>query len=185
MSSHASHSSPVAQRYSSALFELAYDKKVIDKVSASLQSLQATINGNKDLQSVLTSPALSVEAVSNVMAAVLKGIKADPLTKNAVLLMVQKRRAAAIIDLAPAFQALVAKSKGELTAYVTAATPLTPAQELDIGTMLAAKFKSVVRPVVSIDSSLIGGLTVQVGSQLIDASLKTKLSSLQLSLKGA
>lgn len=185
MSAQASHSSPVAQRYASALFELAQDKKAIDKVATSLQSLQATIAGSKDLQSALNSPVLSVAAVSNVMTAVLKGIKADPITKNAILLMVQKRRAAAIIDLAPAYMALVAKSKGEVTAYITAATPLTAAQEKELGTMLASKLKLVVRPVISIDPSLIGGLTVQVGSQLIDSSIKTKLSSLQLSLKGA
>ncbi len=185
MSSRAHFNSAVANRYALALFELAQDKKAVDKVSNSLASLSKAIADSAELQAVLASPVVSVANISNALAAILKGIAADPLTKNLVMLMAQKRRSAYIAATAHAYAEMVATSKGEVTANITVAAPLTPEQEQELGTMLAKRLKKIVRPHITVDASLIGGLIVQVGSQMIDASIKTKLSSLQLSLKGA
>ncbi len=175
----------VAQRYASALFDVAVDKKSVDKVATSLQDLQAALSASVELRAVIASPVISVAELTKVMEAVLKGIKADKLVVNTVMLMVQKRRAAEISGLSAEYAARVAKSKGEVNAYISSAAPLSPSQEQELGKILAAKLNCVVRPIITIDPSLIGGLTVQVGSQMIDSSIKTKLQTLQLSLKGA
>ncbi len=82
-----------------------------------------------------------------------------------------------------AFKAKAAAARGEVSADVTSATPLTAAQVVSLSATLKAKIGKSVTLDQHVDPSLIGGLVVKVGSQMVDGSLKTKLNSIRLAMK--
>ena len=82
-----------------------------------------------------------------------------------------------------AFQALAAAGRGEVTADVTSAAPLTSAQLKALADTLKTKIGKTVTLTEHVDPSLIGGLQVKVGSQMIDSSLKTKLTAMKIAMK--
>jgi len=79
---------------------------------------------------------------------------------------------------------LLADRRGEMTAEVTAARALTSDQQAAVAEAIRKAVGSKVSINVKVDPSLLGGLVVQVGSRMIDSSLKTKLQKLQLAMKG-
>jgi F-type H+-transporting ATPase subunit delta len=84
-----------------------------------------------------------------------------------------------------AFLALLAERRGEVTAHVTAAQELTPAQRTLVEDQLRRAVGTKVSVEIKIDPSLLGGLVVKVGSRMVDASLKSKLHRLEAAMKGA
>ena len=104
--------------------------------------------------------------------------------RTVCVLLCSNRRLAALADSIAAFQALVADDKGEVVAEVTSAEKLSPAQLKDLAAALKTRVGKDVQLLSKIDSSILGGLTVKIGSTLIDNSLKTKLQNLKVSMKG-
>ena len=82
-----------------------------------------------------------------------------------------------------AFRVLAAKQRGEVSAEVTSAAPLTQSQVANLAETLKAKIGKTVTLQEHVDPSLIGGLIVKVGSQMIDSSLKTKLTAMKIAMK--
>jgi F-type H+-transporting ATPase subunit delta len=81
------------------------------------------------------------------------------------------------------FRELAAAARGETTAEVTSAAPLTSEQVAALGETLKAKLGKTVTLNQFVDPSLIGGLQVKVGSQMIDSSIKTKLAAMKVAMK--
>ena len=100
-------------------------------------------------------------------------------------LLAQKRRLFALQGIVAAFDTLVAARKGEASAAVTSAKPLSPAQRAALQASLKSSIKREIRMTESVDPSLLGGLVVKVGSRQIDSSLKSKLARLERAMKGA
>lgn len=172
----------IARRYASALFEIARDKGALDQVLADLRALAAAARDSSDFAAVLSSPALTRDAQSAAVRAVAEAAKASPLTLNFLGVLALNRRLAALPAAAAAFEAAVAAHKGEITAEVTAAEPLTPAQIEAVSAGLKQALGKTVRVRALHDAALMGGLVVRVGSKLIDASVRAKLDRLSRAL---
>lgn len=176
--------SSVAGRYASALFDLAQDEKAVPATAMALEGLGKALADSSDLTRLFTSPVFkSEDQMAAIDALAAKG-GLTGLALNFVKLMCSNRRLAAMPAAIVAFGALVAESKGEVVAEVTASEKLSPVQLKDLAAALKTRVGKDVQLVTKIDPSLLGGLTVKIGSTLIDNSLKTKLQNLKVSMKG-
>ncbi|MDE2383964.1 MAG: F0F1 ATP synthase subunit delta [Alphaproteobacteria bacterium] len=177
--------SGVAGRYASALFDLATEEKAVPAVAKALDGLSKAISDSSDLKRLLSSPVFKTEDQMSAIDALASKGGLSGLALNFVRLMCDNRRLAALPDAIAAFQALVAEAKGEAVAEVTSAEKLSATQLKDLTAALKARVGKDVQLVTKIDSSILGGLTVKIGSTLIDNSLKTKLSNLKTAMKGS
>jgi F-type H+-transporting ATPase subunit delta len=175
--------SGMAGRYASALFDLATEQKAIDAVGADLARFDALIAESPDLLRLVRSPVFSSEEQEKAVAAVLARAGIGGIAENFIRLVAKNRRLFAIRDMARAYKALVAKARGETTAEVTVAQPLAGEHLEALKAALRASTGKDVALAVSVDPSLIGGLTVKIGSRMIDASLRTKLQSIKVAMK--
>ncbi len=177
--------SGVSGRYATALFELARDQKSVDSVKADLDKFSALLADSPDLLRLVRSPVFTADAQSKALDAVLAKAGIGGIAANFLKVLTKNRRLFAVADVIKAFRVLVAQFKGEATAEVTVAEPLSDAN-LDA---LKAALKSVsgkdVDLNVKIDPSIIGGLVVKLGSRMIDSSLRTKLNSIKHAMKEA
>jgi len=174
----------LAARYAAALFDLAEEARALDAVADDLRQLRAMIASSPDLLRLLRSPVLSRSEQSRALAAVLSQAGAGDLTKRFVGLVAENRRLFALSDMIEAFLAELARRRGEVTASVTSATPLSEEQQAHLAEALRRVLGAKVSVELKTDRSLIGGLLVKVGSRLVDSSLKSKLQRLQLVMKG-
>jgi F-type H+-transporting ATPase subunit delta len=179
----------VPGRYASALFDLARDQKQIPQVEADLGRFQALLDGSADLQRLVSSPVFSGDEQVKALSAVLAKAGIAGTAGNFLKLLARNRRLFAVADVIRAYRAIGARERGEVVAEVASAHALTDAQAAELKTTLKsfvakqALGKDVVIQ-ANVDPSLLGGLVVKVGSRMIDSSLKTKLSTLKVAMKG-
>ena len=176
--------SGVPGRYASALFELAAESKATEEVGRELQRLGLAIDQSEDLQRLVRSPVYS----SRDQIAALDGVAAEigltGTAHNFLRLVASNRRLGALPDIIKAYATLLATSKGEIAGEVTSAEPLSPAQLSDLKAALKSSLGRDVLLSTRVDSSILGGLIVKVGSRMMDNSLKTKLQTLKIAMKG-
>ena len=184
MASEGTGVSGLADRYAAALFDLADERKALDQVADNLRQLRAMLLDSADLRRLVRSPILSRAEQAKAIAAVAERAGFDPLTRNFLGLVAQNRRLFAVPGMIDAFLARLAARRGEVTAEVTSALALTPAQLGAVNEQLRKAMGSKIAVEVRVDPSLLGGLVVKVGSRMVDASLRSKLHRLQLAMKG-
>ena len=183
MTDNVSHVSGAATRYASALFDLANDEKAIEGTEADISRLETLLDESADLMRLVKSPVFGSEDQVRAMDAVLKKAKIGGLVANFVRLAATNRRLFALPDMLRTFHALAAADRGEATADVVSAAPLSDANLGALKKALAASTGKDVKINPTVDPSLIGGLIVKVGSRMIDTSLRTKLNHLNHSMK--
>jgi F-type H+-transporting ATPase subunit delta len=174
----------LAGRYANAVFELARDHKAVDAVSTDLAGLRRAVETSPDLARLVRSPMFSAEDHAKALKAILEKMGAHPLTVKFVLLLAQKRRLFVLNQIITAYESLVAKSRGETEAEVTAARHLNDDEIAELKSVLKSKLGKEPRLHARIDPTLLGGLIVKVGSRMIDSSLRTKLEGLAAAMKG-
>ena len=174
----------LAGRYASALYDLAEGDKLLDRVSEDLRQLAAMIHGSDDLTRLIRSPAIDRADQSRAMAAVLEAAGMCDLTRRFVGVVAANRRLFQLIGIIGSYHALLAARRGETSAEVISARELTKTQVKAIGTALRKVMGTRVSVDARVDSGLLGGLIVKVGSRMIDSSLSTKLQRLRLAMKG-
>jgi F-type H+-transporting ATPase subunit delta len=177
--------SGVAGRYASALFELADTAKSLDQVAQDLTTFRKLVGESADLARLIASPVIGRDLQGKALLAVLDAVGISGLTRNFVGAVAANGRSRDLPAMASAFLAELASRRGETTATVTSAVPLSQTQ-LD---QLSAALKGVLGGAkVSIDArvepDILGGLVVKVGSRLFDSSIRSKLQRLQLAMKG-
>jgi len=177
-------SASIAGRYATALFGLAQDKNSVAKVEQSLSQVKTAIGESDSLKALINDPAISRSNAKNAIASVAKVMKLDALTANTLGVLADNRRLDQTSAVIAAFETLAAQDRGELTADVTSARALTAAQKKALAAKLKARMGSDVAINSHVDPSILGGLKVKVGSQLIDSSIKTRLNSLATAMKG-
>ncbi len=176
--------SDVAGRYASALYDLADDKGAIDTVAGDLTSLQKMFDDSDDFRRLVKSPILSRGDQSKGIAAVAEKAQLSPLTQQFLGLAATNRRLSALPGVIAGFRAILAERRGEATAHVTSATPLSDAQKTSLIDALKKAVGRNVDIAAKVDPSILGGLIVKVGSRMVDSSLKSKLQRLKLAMKG-
>ena len=177
--------SGVSGRYATALFELARDEKSIDAVKADLDRFEAMLNESADLKRLVRSPVFAADAQIKALSAVLDKAGISGISANFLRVLTTNRRLFAVTDVIRAFGALVARFKGEASAEVTVAEPLSEKNLDSLKTALKAISGKDVTLNVKVDPSIIGGLVVKLGSRMVDSSLRTKLNSIKHAMKEA
>lgn len=184
MAAQTSEHGGLATRYSAALFELADEKHALDAVAADLTALSRMIADSDDLQTLISSPLLKRADQARAIAAIMDAAQLGELTRRFVGLVAHNRRLFALPGIIKSFHKMLADKRGEMTAEVTAAHPLTDAQKAAVSDAIKRVVGGKVSIDMKIDPSLLGGLVVRVGSRMIDSSVRTKLQKLQLAMKG-
>ncbi len=177
--------SQLAERYAKALFELADEKQELDAVAGDLQTVRQLIEASSDLRTVIRSPLISRDVQGRAVIEVLAQAGVGQTVRNFVGVVAQHRRLFALPDMIRAFLAELARRRGEETARVISARPLADEQEKAVIESLRKAMGAKVAVDFSVDPALIGGLVVQVGSRMIDSSVRTRLQKLQQAMKGA
>lgn len=171
-------------RYALALLDLADEKKQLDQVADDLRHLKALLEESADLRRLVRSPLFSREQQAAAISAVVERVGVTELTRRFVLVVVQNRRLFALSSMINGYLAELARRRGEIQAEVTSARALSASQLQALEETLRGILGGKVDVDVTVDPSLIGGLIVKVGSQMIDNSLRSKLQRLQLAMKG-
>jgi F-type H+-transporting ATPase subunit delta len=178
--------SGMAGRYATALFELALDNKAIDSIKKDLDQFDTLIANSADLNRLVRSPVFDADEQLKALSAILAKAGIAGLAANFLRVITTNRRLFAVRDMIRGYRMLVARHKGEVIAHVTVAEKLNDSN-IDA---LKNALKSVtggkdIDLDVKINPAIIGGLIVQVGSRMVDSSLRTKLNSIKLAMKEA
>jgi F-type H+-transporting ATPase subunit delta len=166
-----------AKRYAQAAFELAGSdlagwQRAIEEI--------AEFMGDESVRTVLENSRVPQDAKMRLVAAALADLPALPL--NLARLLVRKSRTALAPEIAVQFQTMVAGEQGVRKAHATTAVPLTSAEQQALSQRLEASTGHPVELETDVDPELLGGVVVQIGDRLIDASVRGRLDSLRKSL---
>jgi F-type H+-transporting ATPase subunit delta len=178
-------------RYASALFDLAKETDSIEEIEKQLTRFEELLDGSPDLQRLVRSPVFSSEEQLKAITAVLDKAGIAVLDKagvaglagNFIKLAAANRRLFAIRDMIAGFKAAAARARGEISAAVTVAEPLADKHLDALRQALREVTGKDVRLAVKVDPSILGGLVVQLGSRMVDTSLKTKLNGIRHAMK--
>ena len=174
----------LAGRYATALFGLARDEQHIDAMSSSLDSLEAALAGSPDFAGLVGSPLVSRGDAAKAIAALTPTLGLDPITARFLGVLANNGRLGELRNIIRLTRQLALGHRGETTAEVTSAHPLGDQQLAELKAKLRARVGRDVTIKASVDPALLGGLVVRLGSQMIDASIKTKLNTLATAMKG-
>ncbi len=179
MSNNKGFSDTSANRYSLALYELASETDVISKVEANSNGLLKLILNNNEFKNLIKDPTQNQDILNNVINKISKNFNLEILFKNFLNFLVLKRRFFYVEQILKTFIEICSDKRGELKAKITSAKELSPEEINKIKEELSMNFKSKIRLDYTHDKSLIGGLVVQVGSTMIDTSIKNKLQQIE------
>jgi F-type H+-transporting ATPase subunit delta len=171
-------------RYATALFDLARESKAIDVVEASLSTVRQALTESADFKALTTSPLLGRIDAAKGVAAVAKELQLDGTTTAFLGVLAHNRRLNQLPAIIRAFRGLASRHRGETTAEVTSAHPLSDAQVVELKQQLRQRVGRDVAVELAVDKNLLGGLVVRIGSQMIDSSIRTRLNTLAHAMKG-
>ncbi|HET9355241.1 MAG TPA: F0F1 ATP synthase subunit delta [Sphingomicrobium sp.] len=174
----------LAGRYATALFGLARDEKQIDAVGTSLGTLERALAESADLRALVASPMVTRAEAAKAIAAVAPTLALDPITTRFLGVLADNGRLGELKSIIAIVRRLAGEHRGESVAKVASAHPLDDSQVEALKARLKAKLGREVTIDSSVDPSLLGGIVVRLGSQMIDASIKTKLNTLAQVMKG-
>lgn len=175
----------LAERYATALFDIADERRSLDEVAGDLRQLRAILAESPDLSRLIRSPVLSRGAQGRAVAAVVERAELSRLVRDFLAVVARNRRLFAVPAMVEAYLARLAARRGEIVAEVTTAQALSEAQLATLNEELRRSAGRRVTVDVRVDAGLLGGLVVKLGSRLVDASINGRLQRLQAAMKGA
>ncbi|MEW9857004.1 F0F1 ATP synthase subunit delta [Novosphingobium sp. M1R2S20] len=171
-------------RYASALFDLASENGTVTAVEGDLDRIGQAIRESEDFGALIRNPQVSRDAAGQAMNAIAPILGLSDLTKNFLGVLAANRRLSSLPEIIRAFHAIAAAQRGEATAEVSSAHPLSDGQIEQLRQKLEAREGRNVKIRTSVDPELLGGLVVTIGSKRIDSSIRTRLNSLAQAMKG-
>ena len=168
-----------AERYSLALFELSEENSLLNQIEDQASSMLNLINQSNDFSNLIKDPTINQEDLSKVISEIVQNNKFDTLFKNFLNFLIQKRRFFFIERILKSFIETCSRKRGELKAELRSAKNLSNDEITKITELLTKNFNSKIRLNYKYDESLIGGLVIQVGSTMIDNSIKNKLQQIE------
>ncbi len=168
-----------AERYSLALYELANESNLLEQVEDQCLSILDLISSSKDFSNLIKDPTSSQEDLLKVINNISENNKFENLLKNFLSLLITKRRFFYVEQILKSFIETCSKKRGELKAELKSAKELSSEEITKITDELTQNFSSKIKLNYKHDKSLIGGLVVQVGSTMVDTSIKNKLQQIE------
>ena len=179
MSNNKGFSDTSANRYSLALYELASETNLLKNIEKNSSELLNLISVNDEFNKLIKDPTVSQDNLTNVINKISENFKLENLFKNFLCFLVKKRRFFYIEQILKSFEEICSKKRGEIKAEIKSAKQLSEIEINKITDELSNNFKSNIKLNYKYDQSLIGGLIVQVGSIMIDTSIKNKLQQIE------
>lgn len=170
---------PAARRYAKALYMIGVEDNSLDAITRDLHAVAETVRSSKELHELLANPVIAQTDRRAVMAEIVSRLGLGATTRNAVMMLTDRRRGALIPEIAEALAQLSDERQGRLHAEVTSAVALTEAQ----ASRLTASLEKLTGKKISlkrkVDPSLIGGVVTRVGDKLYDGSVRTRLEEIR------
>jgi F-type H+-transporting ATPase subunit delta len=178
-------SAEIAEPYAQALMAVAQSNNQVDRIADDVNDFLAAWSASADLRQGLTSPVIKPESKKNILRQ-LAGDQLHPYTLNFLLLLIDRGRSLFIPDVLNQFKVLVRQLRKTVLAEVTSAVELNEDQQNGIRDRVKGMVQAEnVELNVSVDPDLIGGVVIKVGSQVIDASLRTQLRRIGMRLSAS
>ena len=168
-----------AERYSLALFELSEENNLLSQIEDQSSSILNLIDQSEDFSNLIKDPTTSQEDLLKVINTISENNKFESLFKNFLSFLIQKRRFFFIERILKSFIEICSRKRGELKAELKSAKQLSNEEIAKITEELTKNFSSKIKLNYKHDESLIGGLVVQVGSTMVDTSIKNKLQQIE------
>ena len=168
-----------AERYSLALYELSTESNVTSQIEEQSFSVLKLLEQSQDFSNLIKDPTTSQDDLLKVVNTISENYKFDQLLKNFVSFLIQKRRFFFVERILKSFIEICSEKRGELKAELRSAKQLSNEEIKQITEELTKNFSSKIKLNYKHDESLIGGLVVQVGSTMVDTSIKSKLQQIE------
>ena len=179
MSKNKGFSDTSANRYSLALYELASESNILSKIEENSHAFLKLISNSKDFNNFIKDPTVTRDSLNQVVEKITDNFSLEILFKNFLSFLISKRRFFYVKQILKNFNEICSEKRGELKAEIKSAKNLTKDEINKITQELSNNFKSEIKLNYTHDQSLIGGLVVQIGSTMIDTSIKKKLQQLE------
>ena len=179
MSKNKNFSDTAASRYSLALYELADENKNVQEIENQSSAVIKLLNNSEDFQYIIKNPTNKKEDQINILNKISENYNFNILLKNFLCFLVEKRRLFFLKNILNNFIDICSQKRGEVSAKLVAAKELSESEVNKIKDELSKNFTTKVKLNYKYDPSLIGGLIIQVGSAMIDTSIKNKLKQLE------
>ena len=175
----------VSDRYASALYDLAAEKKLVDPVLEDLSNLKNILKDNKELSLVVKSPLITSIDKLNIFESLLKKINANELTTTFIKVIEKNKRFSNLASIITQFMNINSQKRGDVLADITSADELNDDQKNNITNQLKSILGDKLSLSFDVDKNIMGGLIVKVGSKMIDTSIANKINKLKIAMKGA
>ena len=179
MSSKSTFSNSTSKSYALALYELAKENSELNKVADGMNGLKALLSESSDFKEMILNPTVTKEEKNKVIIEMVNQYNFCQTLKKFMGFLTIKNRLFFLNQIIESFLSFVSSNKGELKAKLFSSKELSKAELEKIRIELSENFKSALNIDYKYDPDLIGGLVIQVGSVIIDTSIKTKLKKLE------
>jgi len=170
----------VARPYAEAVFRLAKESNALPAWSDAL-NLIATVYRDPQMQAAVANPKVTPAEIERLMLAIC-GERIDGVARNLIQLLVHNRRLSLLTEIRALFEQLKLKDEGKLDAKISSAFPMEDAQRNHVVNLLSSRFKRKINATVIVDANLIGGIKVEVGDKIWDASVRGRLQNMAAAL---
>ena len=175
MNKNKSFSTETSERYSRALYEVSKDSNELEKTQEDVKKFQSLYNGNSEIKNFIQNPTHIIETQNKVLDIVSEKFSFTKNLKNFFLLLIKKRRIFFIKKISKNFLKLCSQKRGEVKASLISSKELSKTELDEISKDLSTSMGSSLIFDYKVDKELIGGLKLQLGSFMIDTSIKNKL----------
>ena len=179
MSSKSSFSNSTSKSYAIALYELSKENSELDKVENGMKSLNKLLNESSDFKEMILSPTIAKEDKKNVILAIADENNFSQILKKFLGFLAIKNILFFLGKIIESFLNLISNNKGELKAKLVSSKKLSIEEQKKIQNELSKDFKSPLNINFEYDPDLIAGLIIQIGSVMVDTSIRTKLKKLE------
>ncbi len=176
MSTNKSFSTETSERYSRALFEVVKEARELDKTENNIKNLASLLKNSQEIKNFIQNPTQSKENQNNVIKILAEKLSFSKSLKNFMFLLVEKKRIFFADKIIDNFLRLCSQKRGEVKASLISSRELSEAELDSISKELSSSTSSTIKFNYKVDKELIGGLKLQLGSFMIDTSIKNKLN---------
>jgi F-type H+-transporting ATPase subunit delta len=175
MSTNKSFSTETSERYSRALYEVGKETGALEKIEADVKNFQSLFENNSEIKNFFLNPTHVIETQNKVLNILSEKLDFSKNLKNFFLLLIKKRRIFFVKKITESFLKLCSKNRGEIKASLISSKELSSNELENISAELSSSMGSTIKFDYKVDQSLIGGLKLQLGSFMVDTSIKNKL----------
>tara|TARA_Y100000591_G_scaffold67900_1_gene56198 strand:+ start:237 stop:794 length:558 start_codon:yes stop_codon:yes gene_type:complete len=175
MSTNKSFSNETSERYSRALFEVSQDSDDLDKVENDIKNFKLIYDKNSELRNFIKDPSQIINEQNKLVNLISDKLKLSKNVQKFLLLLIEKRRIFFVNKIIESFLRLCSQKRGEIKASLISSKELSQTELNDISRDLSKSMGSTLKLDYKVDKELIGGLKLQLGSIMIDTSIRNKL----------